>query len=99
VNVTTVNSPPNADEQLAYDIGEAQGFESEVPQTRDDAEAEGREVLVDEEVNDEGLPSTQAFVHTFISLGMPAQLTQLAASITDSEIDTGLFCSNVIIKT
>jgi hypothetical protein len=78
VNVTTLNAPP-------------QGLESEVPQTLDDVEAEGKEALVDEDVNNEGLFRTQASVHSFISLGMPTQLTQLAASIMDNDIDTGLF--------
>jgi hypothetical protein len=57
-NLTNANSPPNADEQLlTYDIGEAQGIESEVPQTPDDAEVEGKEALVDEDVNNEGVYS------------------------------------------
>jgi hypothetical protein len=96
MNVTHANSPPNADEQLlAYDIGEAQGIESEVPQTPDDVEVKGKEALVDEDVNNEGIYSTQASGHSFISLGMPTQLTQPAASILDNEIDTSLFFQNV----
>jgi hypothetical protein len=87
-----VTSPPNANEQPACDIGEAQGLDFEVPETPDDGDAEMKESPVE----DEAFNGTQASVHSFISLSMPTQLTQPAASIMDNDIDTGLFCfSNV----
>jgi hypothetical protein len=86
-NNTMVTSPPNADEQPTCDIGEAQGLDFEVPETPDDGDAEMKESPVE----DEAFNGTQASVHSFISLSMPTQLTQPAASIMDNDIDTGLF--------